>query len=134
MDPIKAKIYPINTIELNLINKLLQTNYTAPLLQEHYKKVKDINSLQSLKNGLLKYKEWLVVAKKQNLWTQLILEAHTQVSMAYLRKNKTYKNIGNRYYQCYGRFKYNVTTTWRRDGGSQLVNTGTVQDGSSGTM
>ena len=32
MDPIKAEMCPINTIELNLINKLLQVNYTAPSL------------------------------------------------------------------------------------------------------
>ena len=29
MDPADAKIYPVNTIELDLINELLQTNYTA---------------------------------------------------------------------------------------------------------
>ena len=34
----------------------------------------------------------------------------------------------------YGRLKYDVTTTWRRVGESQLVDTGTVQDGSGGTM
>ena len=37
-------------------------------------------------------------------------------------------------YGYYGRFKYNVTTTWRGVAGSQLVDTGTVQDGSGGTM
>ena len=79
-------MYPINSTELNLINKLLQANYMAPLLQEHYKKVKDINGLQSLKNGLLKYKEQLVVAKEQNLRTWLITEAYTQIYIAYPRK------------------------------------------------
>ena len=36
--------------------------------------------------------------------------------------------------QCYRRFKYDVTTTWGRVVGSQLVNIGTVQDRSGGTM
>ena len=36
--------------------------------------------------------------------------------------------------QCYGRFKYNVTTTQRGVGGSQLVNIGKVQNRSSGTI
>ena len=98
-DPLDAEIYPINSMELNLINKLLQTNRTAPSLQEYRKEVKDATSLQSLKNGLLKHQKRLVVAKEQNLWTQLIAEAHTQVSTAHPRKNKTYKIIGNCYYQ-----------------------------------
>ena len=41
MDPANAKIYPIDTIELNLINKLLQANRTALSLQEYHKKVKN---------------------------------------------------------------------------------------------
>jgi len=35
---------PINTMQLNLINKLLQANYTAPSLQEYREKVKDATS------------------------------------------------------------------------------------------
>ena len=90
---------PINTTELNLINKLLQANYTAPSLQEYCKKAKDVTSLQSLKNGLLKYQERLVVVEEQNLQTQLIAKAHAQVSTAHPKKNKTYRIIGDRYYQ-----------------------------------
>ena len=90
---------PINTMELNLINKLLQANYTAPSLQEYHKKAKDVTSLQSLKNRLLKHQERLVVAEEQNLQTQLIAKAHAQVSTAYFRKNKTYRIIGDCYYQ-----------------------------------
>ena len=89
---------PINTTELNLINKLLQVNCIAPSLQEYREKVKDATSPQSFKNGLLKHQEWLVVAKEQNLRTQLIAKVHTQVSMAHPRKNKTYRIIGDRYY------------------------------------
>ena len=39
-----------------------------------------------------------MVAEEQNLWTQLITKAYTQVSMAHPRKNKTYKIISDRYY------------------------------------
>ena len=89
---------PINTTELNLINKLLQANCTAPLLQEYREKVKDATSPQSLENGLFKHQKQLAVAKKQNLRTQLMAKVHTQVFMAYPRKNKTYRIISDRYY------------------------------------
>ena len=89
---------PINPLGLNFINKLLQINYTAPSLQEYRKKAKNITSLQSLKNGLLKHYKRLVVAEEQDLRTRLIAEVYTQVSTAHPRKNKTRKIIGNRYY------------------------------------
>ena len=60
--------------------------------------VKDITRLQSLKNGLLKYQERLVVVEEQNLRTRLIAKAYTQVSIAYPGKNKTRKIISDRYY------------------------------------
>ena len=44
MESLDAKIGPINTIELNLINKLLQANRTATSLQEYRKKAKDAAS------------------------------------------------------------------------------------------
>ena len=97
-DPLDAKIYPINSIELNIINKLPQANRIAPSLQEYRKKVKDATSLQSLKNGLLKHQKRLVVVKEQDLQTQLIAKVHTQVSTAHPRKNKTCRIISNRYY------------------------------------
>ena len=92
-------MYPINPLGLDLINELLQINRTAPSLQEYRKKAKNIISLQSLKNGLLKHQKRLVVVKEQNLQTQLITKVYTQVSTAYPKKNKTYKIISNRYYQ-----------------------------------
>ena len=77
MGSIDAEIYLINSIELNLINKLLQVNYTAPSLQEYRKKTKGVTSLQSLKNKLLKHYKRLVVAEEQNLRTQLVAKAYT---------------------------------------------------------
>jgi len=46
---------PINSLELDFINKLLQANRTTPSLQEHHKKVKNTTGLWSLENGLLKH-------------------------------------------------------------------------------
>ena len=40
----------------------------------------------------------------------------------------------DRYPLYYGRFKYNITTTWRKVEKSQLVNTSTVQYRASGTI
>ncbi len=99
IDSLGAKICPINPLGLNFINKLLQINRTAPSLQEYRKKAKNITSLQSLKNGLLKHYKWLVVVEEQDLQTQLIAKVYTQVSIAYPRKNKTYKIISDYYYQ-----------------------------------
>ena len=54
---------------------------------------------QAIDDGLLKYQERLVVLEDNNLQTRLIKEAYTQISIAYLGKTKTYKIIGNQYYQ-----------------------------------
>jgi hypothetical protein len=40
----------------------------------------------------------VMVAEEQNLRTQIIAKAYTQVSIAHPRKNKTYKIISNHYY------------------------------------
>ena len=44
-DPLSAKICPVDSIELNFINKLLQANRTAPSLQEYCEKAKDNTGL-----------------------------------------------------------------------------------------
>ena len=62
-DSLGARVRPIN-LKLNLINKLLQVNQTAPSLQEYRKKAKEATSPWSLKDGLLKYQERLIVAKE----------------------------------------------------------------------
>ena len=76
-ESLDAEICPINTMELDLINELLQANRTGASLQEYHKKVKDATSPWSLKNRLLKYQEWLVVAEEQDLQTRLITKAYT---------------------------------------------------------
>ena len=54
-DPADAEICPVDTIEFDLINELLQVNYTALSLQEYHKKAKNKASPWALENGLLKY-------------------------------------------------------------------------------
>ena len=76
-ESLDAEIGPIDTTELNLINKLLQANRTDTSLQEYHEKAKDAASPWSLKNRLLKYRERLVVAEEQDLRTRLITEAYT---------------------------------------------------------
>jgi hypothetical protein len=97
-DPSGAEMYPIDPSGLDLIDELLQTNRTAPSLQEYREKAKNVTSPWSLENGLLKHQERLVVAEEQNLRTRLIAEAHTQVFTAHPGKNKTRRIIGDRYY------------------------------------
>jgi hypothetical protein len=50
------------------------------------------------KDGLLTHQERLVVAADDDLRTQLIREAHAQVSTAHPGRTKTRKIIGDRYY------------------------------------
>jgi hypothetical protein len=51
-------------MELDLIDKLLQANHTAPSLQEYREKAKDTTGLWSLENGLLKHQERLVIVEE----------------------------------------------------------------------
>jgi len=50
-----TEICPVDSSKFNFINELLQANYTAPSLQKHCEKAKNIASLYSFKNGLLKH-------------------------------------------------------------------------------
>ena len=50
------------------------------------------------------------------------------------KQENAYRGLFQNYHYYYGRFKYDVTTTQRGVGGSQLVDIGTVQNGSGGTM
>ena len=63
----EAKIYLIDTADIDLINELLWTNRTSTSLQEHRKKAEDSNSNWTLEDGLLKFQDWLIVAKDNNL-------------------------------------------------------------------
>ena len=96
------KLIEIGGLELmepDLMSELLQTNHISPSLQKYCDKAKSHEHSWTLgEDGLLKYRERLVVAKEQNLHTRLIAEAHTQKSTAHLGKNKMRKIISDRYY------------------------------------
>ena len=96
---LNVEICLIKALELNLINKLLQINCISTSLQEFHKDVEQKVGQWTLKNGLLKHRDYLVVALDNNLQTRLIKEAHTQISTAHLGKTKTYKLIRDQYYQ-----------------------------------
>ncbi len=84
--------------DLGLIDNLLKTNREASSLQELRQKADNNCDGWTIDKGLLKYQDRLVVAEDDNLRTQLIQEAHAQVSMAHPGKTKTRKVIGDRYY------------------------------------
>ena len=91
---------PIEPSDLDLIDELLQTNQTAPSIQELWEKARKttVNNPWTLDNSLIKYQEQLVVAGDNDLQTWLIKEAHAQVSTAHPGKTKTCKIITDRYY------------------------------------
>jgi hypothetical protein len=75
-DSLGAEMCPIDPSGLDFIDELLQTNRTAPSLQEYREKAKNVTSPWSLENGLLKHHDRLVVAEEQDLRTRLIAKAH----------------------------------------------------------
>jgi hypothetical protein len=70
-------------------------NRTSTSLQEFHEDVEQNVGQWTLKNGLLRHKDHLVVALDDNLQTRLIKEAHAQLSKAHLGKTKTHKLIGD---------------------------------------
>jgi hypothetical protein len=93
-----VEICPIEALDLDLIDELLQANRTSASLQEFREDAEQNVGQWTLENGLLKHTDRLVVALKNNLQTKLIKEAHAQISTAHLRKTKTRKIIRDRYY------------------------------------
>ena len=95
-----TEIYLIEAADMDLIDELLQTNRTAPTLQEYREKaaITAVNRPWTLENGLLKYQSRLVAAADNDLRTRLIKEAHAQVSTGHPGKTKTRKVITDRYY------------------------------------
>ena len=83
---------------LGLINKILQTNWTAESLQALWAQAEERDPELMLEDGLLLYNERLVVPETDHLCTDLIKKAHEQVSTAHLRQDKTYQLLRARYY------------------------------------
>jgi hypothetical protein len=93
-----TEICPIEALELELIDELLQANRMSASLREYREDAEQGIGSWTLENRLLKHQDRLVVAKDNDLRTRLIKEAHAQVSTAHPGKNKTRKIIADRYY------------------------------------
>ena len=83
---------------LDLINRILQINRTAESLQALWAQAEEEDSELMLKDGLLLYNERLVIPETDHLRTDLIKEAHEQVSTAHSERDKTYQLLCTRYY------------------------------------
>jgi len=81
-----------------LVERLLQANREAPSLQALRKEAAAGKSELELEDGLLLYSGRLVVPNINNLQTEIIKEAHNQISTAHPGKSKTYHLLRPRYY------------------------------------
>jgi transposase InsO family protein len=93
-----GELAPISE-DTSIVDRILQANRTARSLQALRKQAEsETKSNLSLENGLLLYKDRLVVPDEANLRTYLIREAHNQVSTAHPGKAKTAQLLSARYY------------------------------------
>ena len=83
---------------LGLINRILQANRMAESLQALRAQAEERDPELTLEDGLLLYNERLVVPETDHLRTDLIKEAHEQVSTAHPGQDKTYQLLRTRYY------------------------------------
>ena len=82
-----------------LTDRLLQANREALLLDALHAQADSSEGDFTLEDGLLLYNDQLVVPLgNKNLTTELIKEAHTQVSTAHPGRDKTYHLLRPRYY------------------------------------
>lgn len=95
------------TPELNIVDRVLMANRTAPSLDQYRKKVGEEGSHWTLDEGRLLYQNRLVVSVEEDptLKTHLLNEIHKQASTAHPGRNKTRELVKRRYYW----------PTWRSD-------------------
>jgi len=91
MSPIEANA------ELDLIDRILAANRTSPTLNDWRSRAEAGDQDYKLKNGLLLWKDRLLVPNEGTLRTELIREVHDQVSSAHPGRTKTTAVIGRRY-------------------------------------
>jgi hypothetical protein len=84
-------IIAINSYEsTDLVDRILGANRIAKSLNEsRAQAIDDSNADLKLQDGLLFFQDKLVVPDKGTLRTELIREAHAQISTIYPRRNKT---------------------------------------------
>jgi transposase InsO family protein len=84
---------------LSLIDRILASNRTAESLEALREQARKGDESLKLEEGLLLHQDKLVVpATSDNLRTELIREAHDQVSTAHPGRNKTIRLLAARYY------------------------------------
>ena len=94
----QEEILPLEE-SMALTDRLLQANREAPSLDALRAQAQDSEGDFTLEEGLLLYTGRLVIPLgDQNLTTELIKEAHTQVSTAHPGRDKTYYLLRPRYY------------------------------------
>jgi len=94
----ELQLAPIEEESIDLIDRILRANRTSGTLAEYRKKASEDRENWQLRDGLVLYRNRLVVPEDDNLRTDLIKEVHQQISMAHPGRNKTYKLINARYY------------------------------------
>jgi transposase InsO family protein len=94
----ELQLAPIEEESIDLIDRILRANRTSETLAEYREKASEDGENWRLRDGLVLYRNRLVVPEDDNLRTDLIKEVHQQLSMAHPGRNKTYKLINARYY------------------------------------
>ena len=82
----------------DLVDQLLAANRHSPLLEADREAAKQGEQDWKLANGLLLWRERLVVPDTDRLRTKLIHEAHAQVSAAHPGRSKTTALVARKYY------------------------------------
>ena len=82
---------------LDLINEILQANYTAPSLDKAQQLSQTQKGGYTLDNRLLKKQGRLIVA--ESVYTSLIIIVYYRLTIVYLGKSKTQALVKRQYYQ-----------------------------------
>jgi transposase InsO family protein len=95
---LEATLAPVTNPNLDLIDRLLAQNRTAESLNTERTKGESTQQGWTIDNGLLQRYGRLAVPEEDNLRTELIREAHNQLSTAHPGRNKTLQLLKSRYY------------------------------------
>ncbi len=81
-----------------LMERILHLNRTSPELEEFRTKARQADAGWTLNDGLVLWKNKLMVPAEENIRTHLLNEVHRQISTAHPGRNKTRKLVQSRYY------------------------------------
>ena len=97
IDPDLSQITSDVPATLYLVDRLLQANRTYTGLEPYWEKARSDDEDWTLKDGLVLFKNRLVVPEDDSLKVKLVDEAHKQPSIAHPRKAKTKQLVKARY-------------------------------------